>query len=136
MEGCFVMHRMIIGTDLQSLVELKRRPGLFKSKAIFTLAELEYTRGRRDPAASLGGIIAAKEACIKAFSAFDRLPIFTFLDIEIRHAPNGRPFLRAGRRLAAWLERHHLRIDLTISHSEEYATATAILTRKYQENAA
>ncbi len=127
---------MIIGTDLQSLVELKRRPGLFKSKAIFTTAELEYTRGRRDPAASLGGILCAKEACIKAFSAFDSLPIFTFLDIEIRHMQNGRPFLHAGRRLAAWLDRHRLRVDLTISHSEDYATATAILTLKHQEHAA
>jgi holo-[acyl-carrier protein] synthase len=127
---------MIIGSHLQSLRELKRRPGLFRSKAIFTASELAYCSTRRDSVASLGGILCAKEACIKAFSAFDRLPIFTFLDIEITHLPNGRPRLRAGRRLAQWLERNHLHVDVTISHSDDYATATAILTTKHQEFAA
>ncbi|MBX3191031.1 MAG: holo-ACP synthase [Labilithrix sp.] len=121
---------MIVGSDLQSLAELKRRPGLFGNRAVFTARERAHCEGRRDPWASLGGILCAKEAFIKALSAFEDLPPLTFLDLEIRHAENGRPLLHPGERLGRWLSRRRLAVDVSISHSGEYATATVLIGKK------
>lgn len=118
-----------MGSDLQSLAELKAKGSLLGNRAVFTAREREYCAARVDPAASYAGLLCAKEACIKALADFDERPRFTFLDLEIDHAASGRPRLRPGPRLAPWLSAAGVSIDLTISHSADYATATAVALR-------
>jgi phosphopantetheine--protein transferase-like protein len=118
-----------VGSDLQSLAELRAKPSLLGNRAVFTPAERAYCAGRVDPVASFAGLLCAKEACLKALADFDDRPRFTFLDLEIVHATNGRPRLAPGPRLAPWGATVGLFVDLSISHSADYATATAVVQR-------
>jgi phosphopantetheine--protein transferase-like protein len=120
---------MKIGTDLQSLAEVKSKLGLLTNRAVFTDYERSYMQGKPDPSATLGGIFTAKEACIKALSGYADAPKITFIDLEIQHEPSGRPLLRPGRRLAPWMRDAGVSLDLTISHSADYVVATVIATR-------
>jgi holo-[acyl-carrier protein] synthase len=120
---------MKIGTDLQSLADVKNKLGLLTNRAVFTDYERSYMQARPDPSASLGGIFSAKEACIKALSGYADAPRITFLDLEIRHEPNGRPVLRPGRGLEPWMRDAGVSLELAISHSADYVVATAIATR-------
>ena len=120
---------MRIGSDLQSIAELRSKPDLLGSRAVFTSGELAHCQARIDPVASLAGLLSAKEACIKVLSAFEQLPGISFLDLEIHHTASGRPYLRAGNKLAAWLAKERLELDVSISHTGEHAMAVAIVTR-------
>jgi holo-[acyl-carrier protein] synthase len=117
---------MRVGTDLQSISELRSKAGLYDNQAIFTEDERAYCKGKRDPWRSLGGILCAKEASLKALHGYDGLPDFSFRDLEICHEPTGRPQLRPGTRLLEWMTRRRIGLDISISHSGEYVMATAI----------
>jgi len=118
-----------VGSDIQSLAELRSKSGIRGNRAIFTEYEREYCDRKPDAWASLGGIFCAKEACIKALSGFADLPKITFIDIEITHEENGRPTIRAGARLRPWMTEAGVELDVSISHSLDYAMATVIATR-------
>jgi phosphopantetheine--protein transferase-like protein len=120
---------MKVGTDLQSLAEVEAKLGLLANRAVFTDYERAYMASKPDPAATLGGLFSAKEACIKALSGYSDAPKMTFLDLEIQHEPSGRPVLRPGRHLAPWMRDAGIALDLAISHSADYVVATAIATR-------
>jgi holo-[acyl-carrier protein] synthase len=117
---------MKVGIDLQSITELRGKPSLLGSRAVFTEYERTYCDDKPDRCTSLAGILCAKEACLKLLFGFDDVPRLTWHDVEIRHAHNGRPIVRAGRRLAGWLAARALALDVSISHSGDYAVATAI----------
>lgn len=119
---------MTIGSDLQSLSELRQKKDLLGNRAVLTEYERAYCDEKRDPWATLGGILCAKEACIKALSPLSP-PATTFLDFEIRHRADGSPELRPGERLAPWLRERGLDLHVSISHSGDYAMATAIAMR-------
>lgn len=118
---------MTLGSDLQSLVELRKKKDLLGNRAVLTPYERAYCEEKRDPWSTLGGILCAKEACIKALSPLSP-PKMTFHDLEIRHADDGRPELAPGARLAPWLVERGLRVLVSISHSGDYAMATAVTT--------
>lgn len=69
----------------------------------------------------IAGIFAAKEAIIKALALF---PIPSFLDIHIRSEESGRPYVTLTSNIR---DSNHYTIDISISHDNEYAFATAIL---------
>jgi holo-[acyl-carrier protein] synthase len=117
---------MKVGIDLQSITELRGKPDLLGSPAVFTAYERAYCDEKPDRATSLAGILCAKEACLKLLFGFDDLPRLTWHDVEIRHAHNGRPIVRAGQRLAGWLAARALELDVSISHSGDYAMAAAV----------
>ena len=117
---------MKVGIDLQSITELRGRPSLLGSRAVFTEYERTYCDDKPDRCTSLAGILCAKEACLKLLFGYDDVPRLTWHDVEIRHARNGRPIVRPGRRLAGWLDARALALDVSISHSGDYAVATAI----------
>jgi holo-[acyl-carrier protein] synthase len=117
---------MRIGSDIQSLAELRTKTALRGNRAVFSPYEREYCERKRDPVSSMGGILCAKEACIKALNGFDGLPKFGFRDLEIRHTKTGRPLLAAGGELRPWLEARGIAVDVSISHSADYVMATVI----------
>jgi holo-[acyl-carrier protein] synthase len=120
---------MKVGTDLQSLADVKTKLGLLTNRAVFTDYERAYMDRKPDPAATMRGLFSAKEACIKALSGYPDAPKVTFLDLEIQHEPNGRPVLRPGKNLAPWMRDAGVTLELAISHSADYVVATAIATR-------
>ncbi|MEZ4241582.1 MAG: holo-ACP synthase [Myxococcota bacterium] len=117
---------MNVGCDLQSVAELRARPGLLDNGAVFTAYERSYCRSKQDPWPSLGGLWAAKEACLKALSAVEPAP-FTFPSLEIRHRADGRPVVVAHGALGAWLAERGLGLEVSISHSQEIVMAVACL---------
>lgn len=69
----------------------------------------------------VAGIFAAKEAVIKALDLF---PIPSFLDIHIQNKDSGRPYVTLTSNIR---DSKHYVIDISISHDNDYAFATAIL---------
>lgn len=107
--------------------ELRAKPHLLNSRALFTEDERAYCRSRPDPYASLGGLFSAKEAFVKALSSFGGAPPHTFPEIEIVHGPAGQPRVRPHGRLADWCAGRGLAIELSISHTGDMAGAVVVL---------
>lgn len=118
---------MTVGCDLQSVAELRGRMGLLDNGAVFSPGERDYVRSKDDPWPTLGGLWAAKEACVKALAAAEP-PRFTFPELAIDHLPNGRPVVAPAGGLKRWLDARALRLEISISHSGELAFAVAVLT--------
>ena len=118
---------MSTGLDLQSLREVRSKPFLCNSRAVFTSTELAYCASKRDPVQSICGLISTKEAFIKAVSAFDDVPAFRFTHVQIDHDPAGRPSLRFAGELAAWLESNALSASMSISHSGDIVGSIVVL---------
>jgi phosphopantetheine--protein transferase-like protein len=104
-----------IGIDIQSVAELVKPESRNDLKgdvelcAIFTLRELSYAEAKADPAQTLAGIFAAKEAARKADPVLLRRPL---TDIEILPDADGAPQLPG--------------FAISISHSSGIAIAIAI----------
>ena len=75
---------------------------------LFTLGELSYAACKSNPAETLGGLYAAKEALVKA----TQIPFKIMREIEIRFTADGRPIYPG--------------YDLSISHDDGFAIAIAL----------
>ncbi|KAJ3373192.1 3-oxoacyl-[acyl-carrier-protein] synthase [Allomyces arbusculus] len=98
----------------------------------FTPAEIAYCQARPDPAASLAGKWAAKEAVVKAISSFDleHAKVWTqgagapLIDIEVLAGNSGAPEVHLhGEAQAAGAQVGVHDLKVTISHAGEYAVA-------------
>lgn len=109
----------MIGIDIIKISRFKRikiakYPLWNKS---FSETEWKYAFSRPDPASSLAGIFAAKEAVIKAIGAtLDEL-----WRIEICHLNNGRPYAKVSGRKG--------RLSVSISHDGGFAVAVALIKK-------
>ncbi len=86
---------------------------------VFTPGEIEYARKHRFSAQHFAGRFAAKEAVLKAFGDNRHL---NWKDIEIVNEKNGRPVCRFKDNT------FDKRIFVSISHTPNYAVASAIIT--------
>ena len=84
--------------------------------SLFTELEVVYSLSRPDPKMTLLGIYAAKEAVIKALNNKNKIQ-FNF--IEIRHYPNGKPYVILKNYPKIFLE-------ISISHSIDIAIGYCI----------
>ncbi|MBI5872737.1 MAG: holo-ACP synthase [Candidatus Omnitrophica bacterium] len=115
---------MIKGSGID-IVEIKRlrqaieRWGDTFLKKVFTEKELEYSQSKRYPLQHLAARFAAKEAVFKAFGTNPKL---NFKDIEISNDRYGRPYCSVKQKTSDIL--------LSMSHSHEYAVASAIIQQK------
>lgn len=116
-----------IGHDLQSLNEFDDSSYALRSASILTDAERQYISTRRFPLQTAVGLICAKEAIIKAMSGLTGLPRFGFKDIQVQHASNGRPKAEFSPSIQQSLSQHNARWDISISHSDCYVSAVAVL---------
>ncbi len=90
-------------------------------------AEIAYCLGHKSPAPRLAARFAAKEAIAKAFGTGigERLG---WQDLEIARRESGEPFvILHGGAPELLRDRGGSRILLSLSHTENYATAVAIL---------
>ena len=118
---------MNVGVDLIEIARIRRaldRYPRFRERC-FTDAERAYCDARPNPAESYAGRFAGKEAVGKALG-LGVARAFAWKEIEIVGRP--KPSVRLSGRAAAWAERRGLgRVDLSMSHSRELATAVAVV---------
>ncbi len=123
---------MILGTGID-IVEVARITASFEKngdaflRRILLPEEIEYCLQHRQPAPFLAVRFAAKEAISKAFGTGIGAEL-GWLDMEIRRQESGEPFVVLhGRGQQLFETRGAKRLHVSLSHTENYAVATAIL---------
>ena len=120
---------MIVGNGID-IVEVSRMRRIFDKfgyrflERVFTSEEIEYCFSHRDPWPHLAGRFAAKEATAKALGA---KPEFWFKRIEVLNKESGEPYLKFSGEAQKTYSSLECNIIISISHSENYGVATAIL---------
>ncbi|HWL50862.1 MAG TPA: holo-ACP synthase [Chthoniobacteraceae bacterium] len=123
---------MLIGSGID-LVENDRIAGLLERhgerflQRVFLPGEIAYCAKMREPAPHYAARFAAKEALSKAFGCGIGREI-GFLDMEVIRADSGAPsFHLHGGAVGLAERRGVVRIFLSLSHTEQYAVAQALL---------
>lgn len=117
-----------VGTDI---IEVKRiRAAIAKNERfvtrVYTPAEIAYCQQKSRPELSFAARFAAKEAVSKAFGT--GIGKIGWLDMEITNEQSGQPIVHLSGKCAMIAQEKRIKaIHLTLSHTEEYAVATAIL---------
>jgi holo-[acyl-carrier protein] synthase len=118
---------MIIGSGVD-IVEVRRIERAFKKwgkeflEKIFTAREIRYAESRKTLSQHLAARFAAKEAVFKAVGD-DKL---SWEDVEILNGRDGKPKCRINPNFIG----KGSSILLSISHTKDYAVASAILINK------
>lgn len=117
-----------IGTDIMEIGRIRytlERWGERFLDRVYTPAELGIYRRRPH---SLAACFAGKEAVMKVLGTGARG--VGWREIEILHHPNGKPYITLHDRAKHEAAKLGIKeIDISLSHSREYATATAIGVR-------
>jgi len=123
---------MILGTGID-LIEVVRIGKSFEQfgerfvNRILLPDEIAYCLSHRRPAPFLAVRFAAKEAISKAFGTGIGAQL-SWRDMEVRHRESGEPFVVLhGKGQELFQARNARALHLSLSHTENYATATAIL---------
>jgi holo-[acyl-carrier protein] synthase len=118
-----------VGVDLCEVERMRRTlartPGF--ADRVYTEAEQDYCRRRRDPAERFAARFAAKEAVLKALGA--GIGSCSLRDIEVVRAESGAPSLVLhGRAAALAADRGVTAWHLSLTHTATLAEAIAIAT--------
>ena len=123
---------MILGTGID-IIEVARIASSFEKfgerfvNRILLPDEITYCLSHKKPAPFLAARFAAKEAVSKAFGTGIGAQL-GWRDMEIRRKESGEPFvILHGRGQALFEARGAKRLHVSLSHTQNYATATAIL---------
>jgi holo-[acyl-carrier protein] synthase len=123
---------MILGTGID-IIEVARIAASFEKfgerfvNRILRPDEIAYCRSHKNPAPFLAVRFAAKEAISKAFGTGIGAQL-GWLDVEIRRKESGEPFVVLhGKGLDLLANRGAKNLHVSLSHTEHYAAATAIL---------
>ena len=112
-----------IGIDL---VKIKRINSIIEKNGntflnrIFTKTEQDYCNSNLDPSIHYAGRFAAKEAAKKALMSSGIKKIISLKSIEIDRKKNGEPVINI-------IFKHDWILKVSISHTDDYATALVIL---------
>ena len=121
-----------IGTDIVEVDRIRDSLKKFGEKFIDRIllpAEREYCLSHTAPAPNIAARFAAKEAIAKAFGTGIGESL-CWHDMEITREDSGKPLAQLHGQAQTLLEKtgaNHLHI--TLSHTSQYATATAVLER-------
>jgi len=124
---------MVVGTgiDLVPVARLRRfreRRAERGLRRLFTDAELGYCLRLAAPDRSLAARFAAKEAFFKAIGTGYGREGGGWRDVEVLREASGRPGIRLHGRAARYAEQRGIRrIHLSLSHTDEVATAIVLL---------
>jgi len=123
---------MILGTGID-IIEVARIASSFEKfgdrfvNRILLPDEIAYCLLHRRPAPFLAARFAAKEAVSKAFGTGIGAQL-GWQDMEIRRKESGEPFVVLhGKGRGLFDARGAARLHISLSHTENYAAATAIL---------
>jgi holo-[acyl-carrier protein] synthase len=118
-----------VGTDI---VEVRRLASLMDdggerfAQRWFTHDEIAYCMAKAQPALHLAARLAAKEAVVKALRSPWDGPV-PWRDIEVVVGSEGVPRVRLSGHVASVVARLGVpEISISLSHTQEYATATAV----------
>ena len=117
-----------IGNDIIEIERIKKalmREGFIRK--ICTEKEIENLQKRGNREESYAGVFSAKEAIAKAIGIGVRF--YSLTDMEILNDDLGKPFVLISEKLDKIIKEKFgtYRIELSISHSKDYATAVAII---------
>ena len=123
---------MILGTGID-ITEVARIAASFEKfgerflNRILLPDEIAYCLSHRRPSPFLAARFAAKEAISKAFGTGIGAQL-GWLEMEIRRQESGEPFVMLhGKGRGLFTARGATRLHVSLSHTENYAVATAIL---------
>jgi len=123
---------MILGTGID-IIEVARIASSYEKygerfvNRILLPEEITYCLAHRQPAPFLAVRFAAKEAISKAFGTGIGAQL-GWQDMEIRRKESGEPFVVLhGKGAELFAARGAQRLHVSLSHTEHYAAATAIL---------
>ena len=118
------------GVDLVECARIQRSIDRFGDRflqRVFTDGEIEYSMSMKFPARHLAARFAAKEAVSKAFGTGIGKAM-GWRNIDIQKKQSGEPFLvLSGPAEAFAAERGVISALITLSHTENYAVACAVL---------
>lgn len=122
---------MRVGTDIISVARVKRMLGRYGAafqNRYFSEDERSYCGEKAHPARHFAGKLAAKEAVAKVLRIRWNEG-FSWRDIRIPNGPDGAPTVELRAVPERFAREHGLlpgNFDISVSHCDEYATATAI----------
>ena len=122
---------MIIGTgidicDVPRMADSIARWGERFLRRVFTENEIRYCQSKKNAAERFAARFAAKEAAMKALGTGVSLGV-VWTNIEVGHAPGGRPVLRLTGKTAEVAHKLGVnRISLSLTHTETAAMAVVI----------
>ncbi|MBQ2448447.1 MAG: holo-ACP synthase [Peptococcaceae bacterium] len=117
-----------IGTDLIEIVRIQRaiEKNPHFMERVYTANEIAYCQRKKNVWQSFAARFAAKEAVSKALGT--GIGPVGLMEIEILNAENGQPkVVLHGKALQLAADRNIQRLHISLSHSEAYAMATAVL---------
>ena len=117
-----------IGTDLIEIVRIQRaiEKNPHFMERVYTANEIAYCRRKKNAWQSFAARFAAKEAVSKALGT--GIGPVGLMEIEILNAENGQPkVVLHGKALELAADRNIQQVHISLSHSEAYAMATAVL---------
>ncbi len=119
-----------IGTDLIEIARIQQsidRYGPRFLARIYTPAEIQYCQRKKNAAESFAARFAAKEAAAKALGTGISRGV-TWLEMEVAHAPGGRPILLlSGRAAQSAAQLRVARTSLSLTHARDSAMAVVIM---------
>ena len=113
----------MLGIDMEKIDRFEHwtEEGL---KRIFTEKEIEYANQYENKLEHFCGFFCVKEAFVKALDD-DTL---NYASIEVLHKESGKPYINETPYIKAVLKEHFKsRIEISISHCKEYATAVVLV---------
>lgn len=113
-----------LGHDIQNVPEFAAARSLHAPGLIFTNEECQYCTAAATPASSFAGFFAAKEAL---FKALPQRPSTYWTDMEVWHDTHNAPSFRLHGLLGQWVKEQGWQVQLSISHSGEYASAVVLV---------
>lgn len=123
----FVLGHGIDLVECARIGESLQRFGERFERRVFLPDEVAYCRSQKFPERHFAARFAAKEAVSKAFGTGIG-SVVGWLDLEVTRDPSGRPQLCLHGGAAAWLdERGGGRVELSLTHTDHYAAASAVL---------
>lgn len=105
--------------EIERIDEAIRRWGHHFLNHIFCEEEIEYSQKQKFPSQHFAARFAAKEAVLKAIGDNGHL---NWHDMKILNDKNGKPHCKIND------HRFHNRILISMSHTKNYAIASAIIT--------
>jgi holo-[acyl-carrier protein] synthase len=91
----------------------------------FTPAERDYCRSKAHPEQHFAARLAAKEAVFKALGLSGHMEV-PWNQIEIRSTPRAQPTVLLHGNLGEFAARRGVVVRVSLSHCDDYATATAM----------
>jgi holo-[acyl-carrier protein] synthase len=122
---------MILGTgvdicEVPRIAESIARFGDRFLQRVFTADEIRYCRSKKNSSERFAARFAAKEAAMKALGTGQRQGVI-WRNIEVAHAPGGRPVLRLSGTAAEIAQKLGVnRTSLSLTHTESTAIAIVI----------